>query len=345
VDRQEVLRQVQAGELSVRRACKALGVGRSSFYRWLRRTEDKKRQGPSWNALIDPERQEILRVADEHPEWYSRQIAFWITDQGQFSVSESTAYRVLKAAGKIVQRPEEPRRAGKEYTDKPKEVHEQWHTDFTDFFLPLWGWYHDGGVLDDVSRYMLHHELKAGEKAEDAIEVFEGAERFAMETHGYVARRMVADHGKCFEAEKTLKHLSDLNIRPVFARAHHPQTNGKIERLHRTMKEYVNLIVHEQPWELATAITNFYYFYNHERYHEALGNVTPADIYFGTAQARVERRKAVQARTKHERRTRFEAQKALRESLTDHQEPSTVTVGPEPLLNNGPQETSCVPKA
>lgn len=345
MERREVLQQVESGELPVRRACKALGVGRSSFYRWKRRTEDRKRQGPSWNALVDEERREILRVADEHPEWYSRQIAWWITDQGKFSVSESTVYRALKRAGKIVRRPEEPQRAGKEYTDKPKEIHQQWQTDFTDFFLPVWGWYHDGGVLDDVSRFMLNHQLQASERAEDAIEVFQGAEAFARKTHGYVARKLVFDHGKCFEADKTLAHLADQNIIPIFARAHHPQTVGKLERLHRTMKEYVNLLVYEHPWELAEAIDRFYQFYNHERYHESLGNVTPADIYYGQAQARIERRKAVQARTKQERRARFEALKALRESLTEGRDSGTVRVGPEPVPNGYPQEAPCVPNA
>ena len=75
-----------------------------------------------------------------------RQIAFHITDPCLWSISESTAYRVLKRAGKIPRRQDKRCQALKEYWDKPSEVHQQWQADFTDFFLPLWGRYHDDGA-------------------------------------------------------------------------------------------------------------------------------------------------------------------------------------------------------
>ena len=135
--------------------------------------------------------------------------------------------------------------------------------------------------------------------------------------------------------------------RPAHSPALHPlpDQHGDVplERLHRTMKEIVNLRVYDHPWELEEAISRFYQFYNHERYHEALGNVTPADVYYGRAQARIERRKAIKARTMQERRARYEAWKALHSGLTDAPKRGTVKVGPEPVPNNGSQETLCVP--
>ena len=68
-------------------------------------------------------------------------------------------------------------------------------------------------------------------------------------THGYAAGAVVSDHGKCFEARQTRGHVSLMQIRPIYSRAHHPQTLGKLERLHRTMKEVVNLNVHDSPDE------------------------------------------------------------------------------------------------
>ena len=213
-------------------------------------------------------------------------------------------------------------------------------TDFTDFFLPSWGWYHDGGVLDDLSRFLVHHELRSHEAAADAIEVFRGAAAAAERTHGYVARRLLSDHGKCFEAKETRAYLASKNIRPIHARPRHPQTVGKLERLHRTMKETVNLHVYEHPWELEEAISRFYRFYNYERYHEALGNVTPADVYFGRAEAVLARRAKIKARTRRRRRARYEAEKRRRPALTN--EAGADRIGKESEGRAGSEPGECV---
>jgi len=109
--------------------------------------------------------------------------------------------------------------------------------------------------------------------------------------------------------------------------SNHPQTVGKLERLHRTMKEHVNVHVYPHPWELERAIDGFYRFYNYERYHESLANVTPADVYFGRAEAVLRRRKAIQARTKQERRARYEAWKMEQAALTADGSEGTLSVG------------------
>jgi len=314
MERQEIIQSVQASGLSIRRACRAAGISRSTYYRW-RCPASRMDRGPAWNALREEDRKHILAVSESRPEWSSRQIAFHVTDSGSFSVSESTVYRVLKAAGKIPLHPGEPQRASGEYIDKPERVHDQWQIDFTDFFLPSWGWYHDGGVLDDKSRFMLHHDLRPYEKACDAIDIIDDAVSFAVGTHGYAARRVVSDHGKCFESADTKSYLHFRNIRPIYARSHHPQTVGKLERLHRTMKETVNLHVYESPEELQRAIDQFYYFYNYDRYHESLGNVTPSDVYYGKVEAVLERRRQIKLRTLIERRTRYETWKQ-RKDLT-----------------------------
>lgn len=315
MERHRILREVRESGLSLSVACKASGISRSTYYRWRRPDGRASKRSPSWNVLTDKERAEILALNKAHPDWSPRQIAFHITDRGHWSVSESTVYRVLKAAGKIPIRRQEHCQALDEYWCKPQEVHQQWQVDFTDFLLPTWGRYHDGGVLDDRSRFLLHHDLRPYERAEDAVEVLDGAVEFALLTHGRAAGAVVSDHGKCFEARGTRGYLSLKQIRPIYARAHHPQTLGKLERLHRTMKEVVNLDVYESPWQLSRAIDLFYRFYNYERYHEALGNVTPANVYFGTAEALLARRKALRSQTMEERRRRHRAQKEAQETL------------------------------
>lgn len=315
MDREERMKLIRESGLPIVKACRIFRVPRCAYYRW-RRPKPSRPRGPSWNALVEGERAHVLERSEAHPDWSPRIVGVKITDSGRFSVSERTVRRILRANGKLPMRRRESQPAAKEYVHKPKEVHDQWQTDFTDFFVPGWGRYHDGGVLDDKSRFMIHHALMERERAADAIEVLDGARESAEKTHGYAARRLVSDRGKCFKCGDTHGYLSLFNIRPVHARARHPQTVGKLERLHRSMKEVVNLHVYESPWDLERAIDKFYRWYNYERPHESLGNVTPADVYFGRAEKVLARRERIKERTMAERRARYERWKRKQAALT-----------------------------
>jgi hypothetical protein len=82
----------------------------------------------------------------------------------------------------------------------------------------------------------------------------------------------------------------------------HPQTVGKFERLNRTTKAKLGLVVYRSPEELQRAIDAFHHWYNHEHYHEALGNLRPADVYCGRGEAILSRRREIQQRTLQLRR-------------------------------------------
>jgi putative transposase len=91
-----------------------------------------------------------------------------------------------------------------------------------------------------------------------------------------------------------------LSIRHIYCAPHHPQTNGKIERFHETLKARMNLLVYTSPDELRWTMQQFIAYYNHRRYHEAIGNVTPADGYYG-------RRKEILRRWEEQNNARFRA--------------------------------------
>ena len=95
-----------------------------------------------------------------------------------------------------------------------------------------------------------------------------------------------------------------MGIRHILAAPFHPQTNGKLERYHQTIKRDVNQVPYEMPADLEAAIAAFVSYYNYRRYHMALGNVTPADVFDGRRQQILQRRKEVQVQT-IERRRRY----------------------------------------
>ena len=93
-----------------------------------------------------------------------------------------------------------------------------------------------------------------------------------------------------------------MGIRHILASPYHPQTNGKLERYHQSIKRDVNQVPYDAPRNLDTAIADFVSYYNNQRYHKALGNVTPSDMLCGRREQILERRKEVQTQTLQRRR-------------------------------------------
>jgi len=113
---------------------------------------------------------------------------------------------------------------------------------------------------------------------------------------------LLTDNGPGFLAKALDEFLKLRAMKHVTASPFHPQTNGKLERYHRTDKAEVNLFIYHSPQALSEAMGTFVNYYNHQRYHEALGNVTPADVYYGRRAAILARREEVKQRTLSQRR-------------------------------------------
>jgi transposase InsO family protein len=317
-EKMEMLRVAMGSDVSIRKTLDALDLPKSTYYRWRHKWRQMgllglrdirpKRCG-SWNKLLPDQQTKIIDIATLNLDWPCRQISFYITDHEGFSVSKTTIYRILKAHGLIAERQRKTFPAGNEYDVKPQRVNEQWQTDATHLKVDLWGWRYLISILDDYSRRILAWQLKGSMTADDFSDVVE----LAYETTGMNAvpedqkPRLLSDRGSALISEAFGQYLEQKGIGHILASPYHPQTNGKIERYHRSLKEKIQLQVWEHPDQLEQEIVNFVAWYNSQRYHEALGNVTPDDVYFGRKevilkQREKQKKKTIQNRRKYNRK-------------------------------------------
>ena len=201
--------------------------------------------------------------------------------------------------------------AGKEYHRKTSKPNAMWATDCSYLRVVGWGFYYMVTVIDDFSRYILGWELKSDMTANSLIDVVQQAvDTTGMDKVTVKDRTsLLSDNGSGYVSQAFGDYLRLVGIKHILASPFHPQTNGKIERYHRTIKGEINLVPYEMPSELRQAIESFVEYYNHRRCHEALDNVTPADVYFGRrneilAQRKEAKRKTLQARREHNQRLR-----------------------------------------
>lgn len=296
-----------AREPALVKRLRELGIASSTYYGWKRRMATRgvaafitASSAPKrvWNRLSQAERDLIESEARKHTELSCRLLAVMLWDQHGVAVGETTVYRVLKPLGLVRQRPLDQRPAAKEWKKPTKAVDEIWQMDATNFFIPEFGYYKAIPVIDDHSRKLLACPLlpdESGQSASDAIEI-------ALETaqgEGHVIETrptLLTDNGAGFSGEVLAKYLKARGVRHIFGAPYHPQTQGKVERFNRTLKERVNLWVHGTPDDLRAALGKEGEAYN-ERPHEALKNVCPNDVYAGRKDEVLDRRAKIKLET------------------------------------------------
>jgi putative transposase len=303
VDKATILVQVETQSRGKRQALMALGIPKSSYYRWRQGQPDSGNRKRPWNQITPEEDDKILAVAREYPDLSSRQLAAWTTDNAGFAVSESTVYRILRREG-LVKRQETQLMAANEYHTKTTRPHQMWATDASYFRVVGWGYYYLVTVMDDYSRFILAWKLQKDMSANSLIEVIQKAVDATGMTDVPVEdrTRLLSDNGAGYICRAFRDYLHLVGIRHILAAPFHPQTNGKLERYHQSIKREVNQVPYELPGQLERAIADFVEYYNFRRYHKALGNVTPADVLQGRREEILQRRKEVQILTINRRR-------------------------------------------
>jgi transposase InsO family protein len=220
-------------------------------------------------------------------------------------MSESSVYRILKSRGLITAPAHIFLSAADEFTSKTGFVHQMWQTDFTYFKILGWGWYYLSTVLDDYSRYIVHWELCSNMKVDDVKRTVDTAIVKA-KLITKQPPRLLSDNGSCYISTELKSYLKDQHqMEQVHGRPNHPQTQGKIERYHRTMKNVVKLDNYYTPEELENALEKFVHTYNNERYHESLQNLTPADVYYGRGEQILQERQKLKKQAMNQRRNEY----------------------------------------
>ena len=309
----EIIRIVEQSHLPAKRTLDQLGIARRTFYRWYDRyreggpeaLEDRpSRPGRVWNRIRADIQHQIVEMALEHSELSPRELAVRFTDEKRYFVSEATAYRLLKAHDLITSPAFVVIKAADAFHHKTTRPNEMWQTDFTYFKIIGWGWMYLSTVLDDFSRHIIAWKLCTTMRAEDVTATLE----LALQASGCdgVAvlhkPKLLSDNGPSYIAAELAEWIQANGMSHRRSAPLHPQTQGKIERWHQTLKSRILLENYFLPGDLEHQIEAFIKHYNHQRYHESLSNVTPADVYFGRASAIIQQRERIKQQTIHHRR-------------------------------------------
>jgi len=307
-EKREIIRLVEESSLSVKQTLAELDIPRSTFYRWYERyleagdeglTDRSSQPRQFWNRIPQSVREHVVQVALEQPELSPRELAWHITDTEEYFLSESSVYRILKAYDLVTSPAFILLKASDHFQQPTKRVNELWQTDFTQFKVVGWGYYYLSTVIDDFSRYILAWKLTTGMAHTDVQDTLDlalaatGVKQVALQHRP----RLLSDNGPAYISADLADYLQTHGLRHTRGRPFHPMTQGKIERYHRSLKNIICLENHYFPWQLEQAIAGFVIHYNQQRYHEALDNLTPADVYFGRTQQIQTQRQAIKRTT------------------------------------------------
>ena len=199
-----------------------------------------------------------------------------------------------------------------EFRDKTTAPNQLWQTDFTYLKVIGWGWFYLSTILDDYSRYIIAWKLCTTMKTDDVTDTLKLALKASGCDNAKVIQkpRLLSDNGSSYISGDLAEWLEDQKMDHVRGAPYHPQTQGKIERWHQTLKNRILLENYYLEGELEAAITAFVEHYNHRRYHESLGNLTPADVYFGRGPAILAEREEIKTQTIQNRRLIHQRQAA-----------------------------------
>ena len=260
-----------------------LGISRSKYYDWRERygkANEHNRLIPRDHWLQDWERRAIIDFHHKFPLEGYRRLTFMMLDHDVVAVSPSSTYRVLKAAGLIDTWNTKPGKKGTGF-EQPLRPHEHWHIDVSHINI-AGTFYYLCSLLDGCSRFIVHFELRQSMTEADIEIILQRA----LEKFPSAQPRIISDNGPQFLAKDFKEFVRIAGLTHVKTSPYYPQSNGKIERWHKSLK--ADCIRPGTPLDLEQArrlIAGFVEHYNTVRLHSAIGYITPQDKLLGKEKA------------------------------------------------------------
>ena len=304
----EIIRTVEQSSLGVKRTLAQIGIPRSTFYNWYDRyvtdgldglADRKPSPGPVWNRVPDAVAEQLVTLALAQPDLSSRELAVRFTEKNRYYLSESSVYRILKSRDLVTAPAFIVMKAADKFSNPTTAVNQLWQTDFTYIKVIGWGWFYLSTIMDDFSRYVIAWRLCKTMSAKDVSDTLQDAlEVTGLDDVSVRHRpRLLSDNGPCYVSSELREWLEEKGMTHTRGKPYHPQTQGKIERWHRTLKNRILLDNHYLPGDLERQLEEFINHYNTRRYHESLNNLTPECVFTGQGVAVLKKRNDIKLKT------------------------------------------------
>ena len=283
---------------TVRRILPHLGLSKARYREWTKRAAsaslvDRRPVAPLRDGILLEEKNAVIAYALAHPREGYRRLTWQMVDADVAYLSESSVYRILRDAELLARWRRST--SGGTAPAKPTRPHDRWHTDLM-YLRIADSWYFLVTVIDAYSRYVVHWELLTTMTATDVRLVIQQA----LETTG-AQPRLVTDNGAQFTAAEFKDLVRRFALEHIRIRTYHPESNGLVERFHRSTREALEDQAIRNLAQARTIIAEWVRHYHAERLHAGLHYLTPAEFYRGDPGARLGERRAKLENAKRER--------------------------------------------
>ena len=275
--------------LSIKRACSILGLSRTSYYRKVYGLIDYQKRQKAIVEIEPSKKRVIEKLSLMDSEYGHKKIWALMRFRHNIEITKYETYKAMKQMGLLLpcNYTEELRvqmQARQQYLHKPQGINQLWQVDFIEFQIPGYGTYYSTNVLDYLSRYVLACLIRQSHTAEDLIDALEMAKGEAVRVLGEKCFPekvlLVSDNGPAMKAKVFRKYILQSIFRHVYARGHHPQTIGMLERFNQSQKyERIYRREYNDPIDAEIDLEAYRIKYNTYRPHEALGYGVPANYY------------------------------------------------------------------
>ena len=297
-----------------------LGLSPATYYRWQARAEEGRLADQvmiprRWVPAPTPEEERaVCAFSLTHPAMGYKRLTWVMVDQDVVYLRPYQVYRILDAQELLCRRPTLPPETLRR-PPEPDHPDQVWHVDLMYLYIRP-RWYYLVDILDGYSRFLVHWSLNPTMLAETVtFTVQEALERLSQRQPG--EPKLVHDHGSQFISAEWRAFVAGARVTDIPTRVAHPESNGRLERLHRTHREEgLSEEDLSDYYQALATMAGWSHYYNHERPHSALHYLCPIDYYRGDPEARLAVRVEKLARAVELRRDYWQAYADVKERQT-----------------------------